>query len=178
MTLVSDSNNYRAHERASMALEEAFGHEHVPGKHVKRDLEQPAPKADITHAEWQQAERTGIDPRDLKDTVTELFRQSDNAQALKTALEDYGFLVARGDRRITSSWMSKGKSTALPRQIKGATAKDLRAFMATIDADTIPNVEQAKGLQRDNAQRRTETPAPAAEPPAPSAHPTTHARAS
>jgi hypothetical protein len=36
MTLVSHSFNYVAHERASMALEQEFGHEHVPGKHAKR----------------------------------------------------------------------------------------------------------------------------------------------
>ena len=39
MTLVSDSFNYVAHERASMALEREFGHEHVPGKHAKRNRE-------------------------------------------------------------------------------------------------------------------------------------------
>src|SRR5258708_4642495 len=37
MTMVADSFNYVAHERASKALEEEFGHEHVPGKHAKRD---------------------------------------------------------------------------------------------------------------------------------------------
>src|SRR5439155_6680181 len=79
MTLVSDSNNYYAHERASMALEKEFGHEHVPGKHAKRDREkQPEmPKAEATHAEWQQAERTGIDPGDLKEAITAFYRHSD-----------------------------------------------------------------------------------------------------
>src|SRR5439155_11414691 len=101
MTLVSDSNNYRAHERVSMALEQEFGHEHVPGKHAKRDRgKQPEmPKSEISHAEAQQAERTGIDPRELKDIITGLYQQSDNAGALRTALEDHGFVIAKGDRR-------------------------------------------------------------------------------
>src|ERR1700687_3138693 len=39
MVLRSDSQNYLAHERASLALENDFGHEPVPGKHAKRDRE-------------------------------------------------------------------------------------------------------------------------------------------
>ncbi|WP_374142216.1 hypothetical protein [Sphingomonas sp.] len=35
MTLRSDSQNYHAHERASLRLEQEFGHELVPGKHAR-----------------------------------------------------------------------------------------------------------------------------------------------
>ena len=64
MTLCSDSQNYMAHERASQRLEMEFGHEPVPGKHAKRDRDkQPEfPTAEANQAEWQQGERTGIDP--------------------------------------------------------------------------------------------------------------------
>ena len=88
MTLCSDSQNYQKHEEASLALEQEFGHEHVPGKHAKRDRKkQPEmPKAEITHAEWQQIDRTGLDPRERKDAITRLYEQSDNGNALKAAL--------------------------------------------------------------------------------------------
>lgn len=167
MTLLSDSQNYAAHERASMALEKEFGHELVPGKHAKRDMEQPAPKAEITHDEWQQADRTGIDPRDLKEMITRLHRQSDSAEAFKTALEDHGFILAKGDRRDYVLVDEQGEVHSLARQIKGVTAKDLRAFMTGIDPQEIPSVEQAKALQHDNATSPAETRSPAAEPPAP-----------
>src|SRR6266571_5007526 len=90
MTLRSDSQNYLAHERASKALELEFGHDLVPGKHDKRDREkQPEfPRSEMTHAEWQQAERTGVDPAERRDQITALKQASDSAHAFKAALED------------------------------------------------------------------------------------------
>jgi hypothetical protein len=161
MTMVSDSNNYYAHERASLALEKEFGHEHVPGKHAKRDREkQPEfPKAEINHAEWQQAERAGIDPRAFKAAITALYEQSDNGQALKAALEEKGYILAKGDRRDYVIVDEQGQIYSLARQIKGVTARDLREFMADIDRDLIPGVEHAKALQREHAQTRQQAPA-------------------
>lgn len=154
MKMVPDSFNYLAHERASLALEEEFGHEQVPGKHAKRDRDkQPEiPRQEFNHAEWQQGERTGIDPRELKAAITALYEQSDNGQALKAALEEKGYVLAKGDRRDYVIVDENGQIYSLARQIKGATAKDLRAFMADIDRDTIPNVEQAKEQQRERQQ--------------------------
>ncbi|HEX3885409.1 MAG TPA: relaxase/mobilization nuclease domain-containing protein [Stellaceae bacterium] len=153
MKLVSDSFNYVAHERASMALEQEFGHEHVPGKHAKRDREkQPEfPKEEINHAEWQQAERAGTDPHAFKDAITSLYAHSDNALAFQAALEGHGLVLAKGDRRDYVIVDADGQIYSLARQIKGVTAKDLRAFMADVDREAIPSVEQAKALQE---QRR------------------------
>ena len=160
MTLVSDSNNYYAHERASLALEKEFGHEHVPGKHAKRDREkQPEPpKEEISHAEWQQGERARIDPRAFKEAVTQLHQQCDTGQAFKAALEDRGYLLAKGDRRDYVIVDGQGQIYSLARQINGVTAKDLRAFMADVDRETIPSVEQAKTLQRERAPEPVQPP--------------------
>lgn len=164
MTLVSDSFNYKAHERASLALEQEFGHEHVPGKHAKRDREkQPElPRAEFNHAEWQQGERSGIDPRAFKEAITALYRQSDSGQAFQAALDGAGLVLAKGDRRDYVIVDGQGQIYSLARQIKGATAKELRAFMADVDREAIPGTEQAKAIQRDRAQERQE---PAPEPP-------------
>ena len=173
MTLVSDSQNYRAHERASMALEQEFGHEHVPGKHAKRDREkQPElPKAEFNHAEWQQSERAGIDPRAFKAAITAIYEKSDNGQALKAALEEKGYVLAKGDRRDYVIVDERGQVYSLARQINGVTAKDLRAFMADIDRDMIPSVDQAKALQQERA-KTVEAEKPQQEIPAESAKPT------
>jgi hypothetical protein len=151
MTLVSDSFNYKAHERASLALELEFGHEVVPGKHAKRDREkQPElPKAEISHAEWQQGERAGIDPRAFKDAITALFRRCDNGAALQVALKERGLVLAKGDRRDYVIVDENAQVYSLARQIKGVTAKDLRAFMADLDREAIPSVEEAKARQEE-----------------------------
>ena len=150
MKMVPDSFNYVAHERASKALEQEFGHEHVPGKHAKRDREkQPEfPDAEISHAEWQQAERAGADPRAFKEAIATLYHQSDNGQAFQAALGERGLVLARGDRRDYVLVDQDGQIYSLARQIKGVTAKDLRAFMADVDRESVPTVEQAKALQR------------------------------
>lgn len=171
MKMIHDGHNYQAHERASLALEQEFGHEHVPGKHAKRDREkQPdMPKAEISHAEWQQGERAGIDPREFKEAITAIYQACDNARALQAALDERGLMIAKGDRRDYVLVDADGQIYSLARQIKGVTAKDLRAFMADVDRENIPTVEQAKALQRERAQTiQPEPPLPEKEPSAPS----------
>jgi hypothetical protein len=162
MTLVPDSFNYLAHERASLALEQEFGHEHVPGKHAKRDREkQPdMPRAEFNHAEWQQGERAGLDPRERKEAITKLYEQSDSGAALKAALEEQGYLLAKGDRRDFVIVDRDGAIHSLGRQIEGIKAKDLREFMADIDREKLPTPEEARALQ--SQQQLPPEPAPPA----------------
>ena len=156
MTLRSDSQNYLAHERASQRLELEFGHEQVPGKHAKRDREkQPEfPRAEANQAEWQQGERTGIDLTARKDQITALRQASDSGQAFKTALEENGYILAKGDRRDFVIVDQAGSIHSLGRQIRDMKAAELRAFMKDIDRETLPTAEEAIALQQ---QRRAET---------------------
>lgn len=156
MVLRSDSQNYMAHERASQALEKEFGHEPVPGKHAKRDRDkQPEfPKAEANQAEWQQGERTGIDPAARKDQITALKQASDNGQAFKTALEEQGYLLAKGDRRDFVIVDEAGSIHSLGRQVRDVKAAELRAFMKDVDRETLPTAAQAVDLQRERHQQR------------------------
>lgn len=162
MILRSDSQNYLAHERASQRLELEFGHEQVPGKHAKRDREkQPEfPRAEASHAEWQQGERTGLDPATRKDQITQLKESSDNAQAFKSALEERGYVLAKGDRRDFVIVDETGAIHSLGRQIHGVRAAELREFMKGIDHDALPTAREAteiqKQRQQENAERATQ----------------------
>lgn len=158
MTLRSDSYNYVAHERASLRLEREFGHEHVPGKHAKRDREvQPEmPRAGFTHAEWQQGERRGYDPRERKERIAALFAASDGGPAFAAALADAGYTLARGDRRDFVVIDADGDVHSLRRQVAGVTAKDLRAFMAEVTE--LPGIAEAQAME---AARRIQEPEPA-----------------
>jgi hypothetical protein len=155
MTLLSDSHNYDAHKRVARALEKEFGHEAV----VTKPAEERAP---ISHAEWQQAERSGHDPRTFKDQVTALYHASTSGSTLQAALDAHGLIVAQGDRRDFVIVDHAGEVYSLARQIKGMTAKDLRAFMADVDADALPTVAEAKALQE---QRPAPAPTPLLEAP-------------
>jgi hypothetical protein len=166
MTLRSDSMNYPAHERASKVLELEFGHEPVPGKHAKRDRKkQPDfPDAAVNHAEWQQAERTGIKPSDRKDQVTALHRASDSGQAFKTALEEQGYMLAKGDRRDFVLVDQAGEFYSLARQIRDIKAADLREFMKGIDPHTLPTTEHAAQLQQQKLEEKKQAAAKQTEP--------------
>ena len=174
MKLRGDGWNYDAHERASLRLEQEFGHEHVPGKHAKRDREkQPEfPKAEVSHDEWQQSERGGIGHVQRRAQVKALFEASDTGLAFKAALEDAGYVLARGDRRGFVILDDDAKVYSLSHQLPGVRAKDLRAFMVEIDLDNLPSVKDARALLRDTARPEpnrdpNESESSQSEPPAP-----------
>lgn len=172
MRLRSDSQNYQAHERASLRMEQEFGHEHVPGKHAKRDRDaQPEfPSAEASHDEWQQAERGGIGHRERKAQVTALYEASDSGPAFKAALEDAGYVLARGDRRDFVVLDADAKVHSLGRQLPGVKAKDLRDFMVEIDPEVLPSVQEARTAILDATRQQPAPKQPASEQePAPDA---------
>lgn len=156
MILRSDSMNYLAHERASQKLEREFGHEPVPGKHAKRDREkQPEfPRQEINHAEWQQGERTGIDAATRKDQITALRQASDSPQAFKAALEEQGYILAKGDRRDFVLVDETGTIFSLGRQIHHMKAAELRAFMKGLDREALPTAADAAETQKQRRQEK------------------------
>jgi hypothetical protein len=156
MTLIADSHNYDAHKRVARSLEQEFGHAPV--------AETPAPDhAPITHAEWQQAERSGHDPRAFKDKVTALFHASHSGAEFQEALDAAGLIVAKG-RRDFVVVDHAGEVYSLARQIKGVTTKDLRAFMTDVDEATLRTVEEAKAAQAERPAPEPALPSQAPEP--------------
>ncbi len=65
MRAISDGHNYRKHEIVARELERAFGHERVQGAHVERDGV-ARPERTPSHAEMQQAARTGVSPKEAR----------------------------------------------------------------------------------------------------------------
>lgn len=53
----------------------------------------------FTLAEWQQAKRKDLDPREIKQAFRQAWERTDGMKALTNALEERGFYLARGDRR-------------------------------------------------------------------------------
>ena len=53
----------------------------------------------FTLAEWQQAKRLDLDPREVKQIFQGAWQQSDSMPAFKAALEEHGYYLAKGDRR-------------------------------------------------------------------------------
>lgn len=156
--LLTDSHNYKAHERASAQLEKEFGHENVPGAHQKRDRSKPRLREAFNHAEWQQAERTGKDPRARKAEITALYNAADNAQAFRAALDQNGYQLAQGDRRAYVLVDRAGEVYSLARNIAGARTKEIKERLSAIDIGSLPTVEEARTMQKEKSAAREQTP--------------------
>ncbi len=169
-TAIPDSHNYRKHEEVARALEREFGHGRVQGAHHERDgVERPARRPSL--AETRQAERSSVTPEDAKARLRELWSMADTGHAFAAALDDAGWILARGDKRGFVALDPMGEARAVNKDITGLSAARVRERLADIDPDTLPSVEEARTEQRarqpspgrDQA-RKTAAPTPS-EPP-------------
>jgi Relaxase/Mobilisation nuclease domain len=155
MRSVSDSHNYRKHEEVARDLERRFGHGRVQGAHHERDgVERP--DRTPSRAELRQEERTGITGKQVKEQVTAAFRASDGPEAFKAALEERGYVLAKGDRRDFVVVDRAGGIHSLARRLDGMKATELRAFMAPLDRDALPDIAQAKEIIAERERRARE----------------------
>lgn len=93
-------------------------------------------------AEYQQAKRMEIDPRDLKGAIQDAYAASDNAAAFANALSERGYTLAKGDRRGHVAVTPEGEVLSISRYV-GKKAKDVRAKLGDPD-ETLPGVDEAK----------------------------------
>lgn len=179
MRAIPDSHNYRKHEEVARELEREFGHARVQGAHAERDGEE-RPERTPSHAEMQQAERSGIDPNAIKAELTELWHSTDGGKAFVAAVEEHGYILALGDRRTFCIVDHAGDVHSLARRLDGVKTKEVAARLADIDRDRLPSVDGARetqrgrysdsqGFDRDAAEhawsnRKGATSAPAPEP--------------
>lgn len=99
----------------------------------------------FTLAEWQQAKRQGVDPREIKAGLHAAVQQSDSIATLGNALRDQGFALAKGDRRGFVAIDLQGGVYALPRWA-GVKAKDMRDRFGP--PDTLPSVTDQRKKMR------------------------------
>jgi len=155
MRSVSDSHNYRKHEEVARDLERRFGHDRVQGAHHERDGVK-RPDRTPSRAELRQEERTGITGKRVKEEISAAFRASDGAEAFRAAIEERGYMLARGDRRDFVIIDRKGGVHSLARRIDGMKAAELQEFMATVSVDTVPTIEQAREIIAERERRAHE----------------------
>lgn len=82
----------------------------------------------FTLAEWQQARRLGLDPREIKDVFREAWTQSDSAKAFAAALEERGYFLAKGDRRGFVALDVEGNVFSVPKYLGMKTGEVRRKF--------------------------------------------------
>lgn len=103
----------------------------------------------FTRAEWQQARRAGLDPKELKAVFRKAWDASDSRAAFEQALKERGFWLAKGDRRGFVAIDYRGEVYSVARYA-GVRAKDTQARLG--DPNALRSVEQVKA---DIAERMT-----------------------
>lgn len=106
-----------------------------------------------TYGERQQYERTGITKQERMRDVRAAWDQSDNAVTFVRALEERGYLLARGDGRDYVVVDRGGEIYSLTRQLAGIKPKDVKARLAEYPAERLPDAHTAQKFIRERLER-------------------------
>lgn len=109
----------------------------MPKGMIDRSMRNPL---NFSRAEYEQAKRAKTDPRLIKAAIQECWKRSDSEASLKSALEEKGFFLAKGDRRAALA--VGGNEYALSRAA-GVKEKDIRARLP--GADQLPSLDETRG---------------------------------
>jgi hypothetical protein len=110
-------------------------------KGFRRD--EKAKETNYSRAEWQQAERLKENPELLKQFFGDCWQQSDNKRAFASALQEYGYFLAKGDRRGYVAVDYQGEVYSLSRWL-GVKTKALKEKLG--DRDALPSADQARAF--------------------------------
>lgn len=105
----------------------------------------------FSRAEWQQAKRVQLDPREIKELFKACWSVSDTGAAFQRALREKGFWLARGDRRGFVAVDYRGEIYSIAKWT-GTKARDVTARLG--EAGSLPTVDEIK---KHIAHRMTET---------------------
>lgn len=149
MTIASDSFNYRVHTETARELEQMFQHEPVAVP--------PLPERDRfqNYETFKASQGRSVDPREMKAEITELWQQSDSGIAFQAAVEEKGYLLARGDRRDFVVIDDTGHIHSLGRRIEGSKAADIRAKMSDLDPSTLMGAQEASAWMKGKDEAET-----------------------
>jgi hypothetical protein len=95
----------------------------------------------FTLAEWQQAKRLDLDPREIRQVFQTAWRASDNQKSFRNALEENGFFLAAGVRRGFVATDINGEVFSVAR-MTGVRTKELGAKLGS--PEKLPGVEQVR----------------------------------
>lgn len=105
-----------------------------------------------TLGEKAQEQATGISPEQRRDEITAAYEHSDTADSFRAALEQKGYVLARGDKRGLVVVDNSGNPHSLTRYIKGHKASAVKAKLASLNPAHLPSVDEAQAQVRQHAQ--------------------------
>lgn len=149
---------HMAHDRRrlmdlAVELSHKFGLAMPPGlKAWEQKQKYEREKLDATLAEKAQAGKTGISPEQRRAEITAAYERSDTAEAFRAALEQQGYVLAKGDRRGLVVVDRFGDVHSLTRYVKGHNAGAIKNKLSALSPDQLPTADEAKEQVRRRAQ--------------------------
>lgn len=120
----------------------------LPEGHRTNDWKNPL---NFTLAEWQQAQRLGVDPREIKPVFRDAWMRSDNLGSFRHALEERGYFLAKGDRRGFVALDIHGEAFAIARWT-GLKTKEVETRLGSPDG--LPGVEDVRRALKEKLTAR------------------------
>ena len=147
-------------KRICRELEAQFGLSTVPNTRTGRIDFAP------TRKEEEQSRRLGLNLRDQRETIRECFERSDCGRSFQRALEQWGIVLSRGERRDFIAIDRAGGIHALGKRILGMSAAQVRIRFADLARDDLPTVQDVRQSLRAKPTERDALREPIAKPPA------------
>lgn len=109
----------------------------MPRGFISREFTDPS---NFTLEEWQQAKRADKDPKQIKAIFQDCWATSDSRAGFAHALEERGYILAKGDRRGFVAVDHTGEAYAVARWV-GLKTKQVKDRFGS--PDDLPSVDQA-----------------------------------
>jgi hypothetical protein len=148
---VSNSWNYRLHEQAARELEAMFGHRPIQNSMHHRKWDERRTSTDY---EQRQSERSGIGIASVTSELSRFWEMSRTGSEFKRHLEEAGYALVRGDRRVYVVIDRNGNAHSLARRIEGADTKAVRSKLRDLSLDSLPSVQEGRSLVRRRSAPR------------------------
>ncbi len=108
----------------------------MPRGFISKDERDPR---NFTLAQWQQAKRMGRKAGEVKQDIQDAWAISDNKSSFEAALQEKGFMLARGDRRGYVAVNMLDKQVLSLSRYSGKKTKELLARLG--EPDKMPSIE-------------------------------------
>lgn len=97
-------------------------------------------------AEWQQAKRLDLDPREIKQVFQSAWQRSDNLASFRHAMEEHGYFLAKGDRRGFVALDIQGKEVFAVARWVGVKTKQVAEKLGS--PDQLPEIDAVRADTR------------------------------
>ena len=105
----------------------------------------------FTMAQWQQAQRYGLHPTEIKDALRQCWERSDGLKSFAAALTERGYRLAKGDRRGFVAVDLYGEVYSIPRWL-GIRTKEVTTKLGS--PDPLPSVDAATAELKGKVSQR------------------------